>query len=1017
MVEMEFVHLHVHSDGSLLDSTATTEGLLGGAREMKMKFLALTDTNSLRRAEEFFKLASSFGINPILGIELSYYRQAFLTTPYQMIFLIENEKGFHNLLQILNSAHLDRPLGFPPQAAIEDILNHSEGLFALAGNLQSESSFLLQAEKADQAFQVLEELKEAFRDRFYLELSWHGEPEEKLLIRHLLSWSQRLRAPMVATNDAHYLKPKDQTLYEILTSIRTLSRWKEPHQEKKRLRHRHLCSSLEMKKIYSFCPQALRQSLELAERTCFSFPQPHLQLPNSGLSEKEEMSKLREICFARLAFYYTKPEKARSRLLHELEMIEKMGYAGYFLLVFDLVEEAKKRGISVFGRGSAASSIISYLLGITLVDPIRENLLFERFLNPARINDPPDIDLDISQGKRKELMNYVREKYGSERIVHVGAFSTFRLRGATREVGKVLGKSKEEIDQWQEALQFGGPASEEGKKWLELSRRLVGLLHSVSTHPSGFVISCGSAREELPLQYTPEGIVTQWDMYSLARLGFLKMDFLGSRNLEIIENALAQCDDRLKREGIPTDDRETWEMIARGETIGCFQLESSGMRNLLRQLQPKNLSDLTVALSLYRPGPIQGGMVQAYIRRHHGNEEVTYPHPTLRDVLEETHGVILYQEQVMQIAQTAAGFSLAEADILRKAMSDKDRSSIVSLRERFLHGAKERGITEKAAQEVFSLLEKFAGYGFNKAHSASYAIIAYRTAYLKRHRPLPFLATLLSTQMGYYPPFVYAEEARLLGIRLLAPEINRSEAHCTVEGDAVRLGLVFVKGLGPRQIEEILAKRPGGGFQNLEELCSNLKTIDRRTLEALIQAGGMDSWALSRATLLATLPLALRRARQRTSLFLANEGQLIDCELHSLSQGEEMELAWQSTGLYTTAHPLELFRSSLRPYEVDASRKISSSRPGSRFLAAAILVFSRLERTKSGDRMGFLSLEDLAGQWEAILFPPELGRFAPLLRPRSLLLLEGEVNEHQRERNFIVKDLRPWKESAAGSSI
>ncbi|MGB9874886.1 MAG: DNA polymerase III subunit alpha, partial [bacterium] len=553
-------------------------------------------------------------------------------------------------------------------------------------------------------------------------------------------------------------------------------------------------------------------------------------------------------------------------------------------------------------------------------------------------------------------------------------------------------------------LLFKKTQSQEGLRWLEYALALEGLIHHVTTHPSGFVITRKPVQEEVPLIITPEGVSTQYDMRALARLGFLKMDFIGSRNLSMIQETKRLLSSNWLRE-IPLNDRATWEMIARGETIGCFQLESPGMRSLLRKLKPKNIGDLTVALSLYRPGPIQGGMVESYIRRHHGKEPESFLHPLLKPILQETHGVILYQEQVMRIACEIGGFSMAEADVLRKAMSDKAKAVLTSMRERFLQGAATKGVTAEIAQKIYDFLEKFAGYGFNKAHSASYAIISYQTAYLKRNFPREFFSVLLSTEQGYYQPFVYAEEARRLGVPILLPDINRSQKRCTVENDGIRLGLSYIKDLGPSQIEEIIARRPQGGFRSFEEALHLLyQYLDRRAFEALIRAGSMDSFGLTRPTMLASLPYLLHRLREKPALMELKEVQpaFFLCPLPQ----EEARESWEFTGIYAPSHPLQVYKDKLASYLTDASLKVKDLPRGSKIRAASLLTLARLEKTKTGKRIGFLTLEDLGGQWEAILFPEELSRFAHLLRTRSLLLLEGEVSERDGERSLVVKDLK-----------
>ncbi|MEI6308681.1 MAG: DNA polymerase III subunit alpha [bacterium] len=1041
---MDFIHLHVHSDGSFLDSTATPEALLAKAQALGMNTLALTDRDSLARAVEFFRLAPRYEVRPLLGVELSCFRGEPERLPRTALLLVENEIGYAHLLVLLNAARLEGPIALPPQVSWREVMANAEGLHLLLGQGESLLAPLLSPEKEGEARSFLGEARQAFGPRLHLELSWHGEQGEASRVRRLLNLGKRLAVPTLVANDVHFLEPADQALYEIVCCIRTLTRRGEPHPAKRSGSNCCLRPAAEMAQAFASCPQALRHTVELAESLRFCFPPFSLRLPHAGLTPQEETGLLRQVCLQRLPDKYPgKRPDARQRLEDELGWIERLGYAGYFLLVWDLVEEAQRREIAVFGRGSAASSIVSYLLHITWVDPLAEGLLFERFLNPERRQDPPDIDLDIDWNRREELMDYVRAKYGAERIVHVGGFATFRLQGALQAVGKALGKGKQEIDQFQREARQGQTCSEEARSWLSLAQRLVGQLHHLTTHPCGFVISRGPVRQELPLAVTPEGVVTQYDMHTLAALGFLKMDFLGSRSLAIVEETLKSAGSdapagtalaRVRKAGeIPIDDAGAWEMIAKGRTLGVFQLESSGLRSLLMKLQPRSLGELAAALSLYRPGPLQGGMMQPFVRRHRGEEAVRYLHPLLQPILQETYGVVLYQEQVMQVARQLGGLTLGEADILRKAMGEKDAEAIRLLQPRFLEGAQKRGVEERVALEAFTLLEKFAGYGFNKAHSASYAIVAYRNAWLKRHYPAHFFAVLLSTQMGYYPSFVYTQEAVLSGISVLAPDINRSQAACTLENvcpalpstapmeeggkrgesGGIRLGLAYLKDLGPAQIGEILRLRPPGGFTNLEDLCLRLyPLVDRGALAALIQGGALDCLGFNRPTLLARLSRAIRLARDKGSLFAPPE-EGPDFHLEPFSPSEEASLSWQATEIYLP-NPLALHRAALAPYSPEGGARLRQLKPGSTLKAAAILVHYRLEKTRGGERMAFLCLFDLAGQWEAVLLPAEARRFALRLRARSILLLEGEVVERQGAREFVLRQLTPWNPPEEG---
>ncbi len=845
--------------------------------------------------------------------------------------------------------------------------------------------------------------------------------------RNVLLLAEALDIPLVAGGDVHYLKPEDRPLHELLSSVRTLTRLGQPHRAKKACPRRHLRSPQEMAQDFAWKPELLRNACALADRLRFSFPPFSLRLPHSGRTTGEENALLRRVCAERFPSRYSESDAgARERLKFELGWIERLGYAGYFLLVFDLVEEAKRRGIAVFGRGSAASSLVSYLLGITMVEPLREGLLFERFLNPARTDDPPDIDLDMDWNRRDELMGYVRAKYGEDNIVHVGGLTTFRLQGALRETGKALGKPKQEIDRFQDGLPFRPDSAALNREWLTVAKRLVGLLHTLTTHPCGFVIARGPVRQELPLALAPEGTVTQYDMYALARLGFLKMDFLGSRNLGIIQETLQvlnQPGNRLPgapacQEEISVDDGETWRMIARGETLGCFQLESNGMRALLRKLRPQTLSDLTAALSFIAPAQLKGD-----------GPNLRPPAPrTGAGQLSAPFAAVGFGGNARRgpLPGTGDGHCPRDWRLLsgrsgHPAQGDGGKGPA-------RHSSPGRAVSSRCAGPAGA--GKHRPADFSRCWKSSPVTVSTKPI----PPPTPSSLTARPTSNGisrasfsppcsplgwvtFRPTFTWRR-----------PDASKCRSFCprsTTAFPTARWKKTPSAWASPIwNIWDRARWTPSSACAlppdspAWRRVCSLLwPTIDRRGLESLIQAGTLDALAPSRSALLAALPLALRKAKQKPSLFPATASDGAPPNVTPFTEPEKHHLSWKMTGVFAPCNPLELFRPLLEPYSPDGSARLEAAAPGTLLRAAALLVHWRLEKTKSGERMAFLALEDLCGQWEAVLFPPAVERFAPLLRARAVLLLEGIVNERQREKSLTVRDLSCWADPLGSSSV
>lgn len=1050
-----FVHLHVHSSYSLLDGMIRLPELVEGALALGYTALALTDHGGVYGLAPFYREALKCGLAPILGAEL-YLEAPKGESPYHLLLLAEDNVGYHNLLQLVTKGHLK---GFHKKPVIKKqwLAAHSQGLIALSGCLQGEiPRLILAAEEGrttpEEALQAAGEMKEIFgRDRFYLELQYHGLPEEKKVNRRLLSLSRKLSVSYAATNDTHYLKRNQASAHDLLLAIQTLSSLKDTSRLSLKTREYYLKSPQEMARIFSGAPAALANTVRIAERCRVELEFDALRLPEfpvpSGFTPE---SYLTHLTGEGMKERYPNPSKeVFERRQHELAIINQAGLAGYFLIAWDVVAFAKREGIPVGpGRGSGVGSLVAYLLGITQVDPIRHGLLFERFLNPERIG-MPDLDIDLCHWGRPRVLEYLRSRYGQEHVAHLGAFVTLRPRAVIRDVGRALDVAYPKIDRAAKAVPYYADGVEaalaesprlremaedpEIRSVLDYALELEGLPRHMTQHAAGMVITPRPLTNYLALQKAGgEEVITQAEMNTVEELGLLKLDLLGLRYLTVIAETLSFLrEDGIfpTEEEIPLDDHQTYQAIAAGETIGTFQLESGGMRRLLRRYQPERMDDLIAILALFRPGPLNSGMVETFIQRRHGKAPVEYLHPVLRPVLEDTYGVLLYQEQVMETARALAGFSLGEADLLRRAVSKRNPAALEEMRGAFLSGATRLGVKPDTATAVFDLIQKFGGYGFAKAHSAAYALTSYRTVYLKTHYPVAYHAALLSLNWGALDRFPrYLSEVRRKGIKLLLPEINRSEVYFRPEEGAIRSGLLCVRDLGEKGLRAILRERKErGDFRSLSDFAERLfgSGLSKKAADNLIRVGAFQSFGASPQLLYLLRSLWGRPHRQKPDpaqgvLFspLAREEMSRDNQLPEYPEEVRLNLQRELLGHYFTKHPLEVAGVKESGLDLTTAEELAGEEEaaekaenlGERIFMCGLVEGIRGHRTRKGERMCFAALEDLTGLVDLVYFPQTLKKYGHLLAKRGPFLVWGRPDRTGDQVNLVVEGMRPWSE-------
>jgi DNA polymerase-3 subunit alpha len=1061
----EFVHLHLHSQYSLLDGAIRFEELFPLARKYGMRSLALTDHGNMFGAIEFYQGAVSHGIKPIIGCEVYLAPESRLKKEsgaskdafYHLVLLVKNREGYGNLIRLASLAHLEG-FYYKPRVDKELLEKYHKGLIALSSCLKGEIPVLLMQGKKDEAKAVAGWYKEVFDERrFYLELQDNGLQEQKVVNQGLLELSQELGVPLVATNDCHYLRREDATAHDVLLCIQTGKTLKDSQRMRFSTDQFYVRSVEEMEKLFGHYPEALRNTMEIAERCNLElrFEDYHLPRfkPPTGESLDLYLDKMAQGGLEQRFSYASRDSGERERyvkrLHEELSIIKSMGFSGYFLIVADFITYAKKRGIPVGpGRGSAAGSLVAYSLGITDINPLKYGLIFERFLNPERIS-LPDIDVDFCIEGRDEVIRYVTEKYGKENVAQIITFGKMQAKAVVRDVGRVLDLPYKEVDviaklipntlnitlkqalAQEPRLKELAEGDQQVSKLLSLARSLEGMVRHASTHAAGVVISHRPLMEYIPLYRGGNGeVVTQYAMKDVERIGLVKFDFLGLKTLTVLSKAVALIE-RTKREKveldrIPLDDQKTYQLLGSGDTTGIFQLESSGMRDLLIKLRPETFKDLIALVALYRPGPLGSGMVDDFIKRRHRKTAVRNEIPMLRDILGDTYGVIVYQEQVMRIASTLGNFSLGDADIMRRAMSKKDPAEMERLKEKFIEGAYHNSIDKKKAERIFEMMNKFAEYGFNKSHSAAYALIAYQTAYLKVHYSIEFMAALLTCDMDNTDKVMrYLAECREKGVEVLPPDINESDWGFTVSGGNIRYGLGAVKNVGLGAVEEILHLREGGErISSLFDFCESvdLRKVNRRVLESLIKAGAFDATGAHRSQLMLVLAEALEQgqARQKErrggqpALFgglASSHGPTSLPVIEEWPEHQCLSFEKEVLGFYLTSHPLIRYQEDIRALTTADTEALGEMASGVQVSVGGLIAEVKEISTKKGDQMAFLSLEDMKGRVEVIVFPDLFRSVRPYIKVDVPVLIRGVLDKGEERHKVKASSVVPLDEA------
>lgn len=1061
---MAFAHLHVHTEYSLLDGASRVKELIRRTKELGMDSVAITDHGVMYGAVRFYKEAKAQGIHPVIGCEVYLapgMRQERAevdgTRYYHLILLAENETGYRNLVELISLANIEGYY-YKPRIDKELLRQYHEGIIALSACVAGEIPQAILRGNNERAEALVAEYVEIFgQDNFFLEIQDHGLPEEKTVNRALRELAKKYDIGLVATNDVHYVHADDSEFHDILLCVQTGRTINDPDRMRFSGPDYYLKSEEEMAALFADYPEALENTAKIAARCQVDFTFGELQLPFYPLPEHFESDDayLRALCEERLSSRYADvTDEIRTRLDYELDVIHGMGYASYFLIVWDFIVYARGHGVEVGpGRGSAAGSIVAYLLGITNIDPLRYALLFERFLNPERVS-MPDIDIDFDDINRGRVISYVKERYGEDHVAQIATFGTMGAKGAIRDVGRVLEMSFSEVSAitklvpaelnitLERALKESSDfrrlydEDESVRRVIDLARRIEGLPRNISIHAAGVVIAKEPLASQVPVWVSEGTLVTEFDKDDVEALGLLKMDFLGLRTLTIIADTVrhvrASHGIDLDVDAIPLVDEKTSQMLCNGDTGAVFQMESAGMTNLVKDLQPKGFVDLIPTVALYRPGPLGSGMVTDFIDGLHGKKEVVYMHPLLEPILKETFGVVLYQEQVMQIVQVLAGFSLGQADLLRRAMGKKKHDLLMAQKEIFLQGCAKNGLETSLANHIFDLLTHFADYGFNKSHSAAYGLLAWQTAYLKAHYPVEFMAGVLTSIMDKTDKIpVYIQLCRQMGIKILPPDINSSAATFGIEDGAIRFGLAAVRNVGENAIVSMERVRAEGGkFRSLVDFCArvDMRAVNKRALESLIKCGAFDSIGTERNQLLASLDAAMQDAARRQRDVLSGQGGLfgeetmeevqqiaVSADVPPSTARERLTWEKEATGFYITGHPLDDYSDTLSallsigeiPNTVRKDRQLVR--------IGGILTSTKRFTTKKGDTMLFAELEDFSGKIEVTVFPRVFYAHVSALEPDAIIVVEGRVDTTGEEPKLLAEEI--WRMNEYRSSF
>ena len=1038
----EFVHLHNHSDYSLLDGAQNIDVMLDTVLALGMDSIALTEHGNMFSAIKFYQAAKSKGIKPIIGSEVYIAKGKHTDKSGQLgrennhlILLAQNYIGYKNLMKLVTYGYLDG-FYYRPRIDKELLKKHSDGLIALTACLKGEIPERLVKNDYDGAKKAALEFAEMFSGRFYLEVQDHQIPEEKINITNMKRLAKEIDLPIVATNDSHYAKKEHYDAHDIHICLATGKERNDPNRMRYATDQFYLKSQEEMHSLFGDVPGAIENSRRIADSIDLEIPLGEYHLPNFPMPDESTSSNpddlLHKLSLEGLNEQYgTISEEIQSRFDHELDVIKNMGFAGYFLITADFVKYAKENGIPVGpGRGSAAGSIVSYALGITSIDPLKYNLLFERFLNPERIS-LPDIDIDFCIERRGEVIDYIKRQYGENAVTQIITFGKMKARQVVRDVGRVMSYPFGEVDKIAKAIpeelnitldgaikkspELRGYAEGEYRELIQHSLVLEGMNRHASTHAAGVVIAPSDLTDYVPLYKSSQGDITsQYDMKGLEDLGLLKMDFLGLRTLTVIDKAVKLIKLRgveVDIDGLQYDDQKVFELFTKGMTAGVFQFESSGMREFLKKLKPTALEDLIAMNALYRPGPMNS--INDYIDRKYAKKKIIYPHPDLKPILEETHGIIVYQEQVMQIANEIGGFSMAEADMMRRAMGKKIAKLMKESTEKFITGAVKRGINKGKATKIVELIEKFAQYGFNKSHSTAYAIIAYQTAWLKTYYPAEFMSANLTSEMSNSNRIVILiNECRKLGIKVNAPDINVSNVEFRpVDDKTISFGLNAVKNVGTKTVERIIeARKKDSKFTDIFNVCSrvDLHSLNRKVLESLIKAGAMDSLEGTRAQMFASIDNALKYGHQRQNDASSNQVGMFDMstaansevvvkppmsDVEDWNEQESLDMEKEVLGLYLSGHPLLKHADDLEEFgNFDFSEK-NSLRSMEKVQIGGIIRDLRHHYDRKNKQMAFFNLDCLGGQAEILAFSDTFDRYKNLIEDNKIVFVHGKPTD------------------------
>jgi len=1055
---MSFAHLHVHTEYSILDGFSNIGELVKRAKELEMPGLAITDHGTMYGVVDFYHAAHEAGIKPIIGVEAYLAPRGMEDRDPRhdkrsthLLLLAENQQGYKNLLKLTSAAQL-KGFYYHPRIDHEFLAAHAEGLIATSGCMSAEIPRAIQRGQLDRAREKLDWYYDIFGpDRFFIELQKHDIPELKEINQKLLELGPRYDARYIATNDVHYVKPSDARLQDVLLAIKTGKLLNDPDRMRMTDSSYYLRTPQEMKSLFAEVPGAITNTLDIVERCNVDLSFKEYHLPNFSVPEgKTPKSYLRELCEKGIQKRYqgrADDPEVQQRLNYELKIIQDMGFDAYFLIVWDICQYAQKRGIWYNARGSAAGSIVAYALEITPIDPLKHKLIFERFLNPGRVN-MPDIDLDFPDDRRAELMQYCADKYGHDKVAQIITFGTMKARAAIRDVGRVMDIPLQEVDRVAKTIPNLPPMSIEEalenstefkelyedapylQDLIETAKGVEGTVRNAGTHAAGVVVTDKPVVEYAPLHRptgnigdSPIDTVTQYEMSVIDRLGLLKVDFLGLSTLTIMNKASKLIKERhgveFTLDNIPIDDPETYELIGRGETIGIFQVESSGMRRYLKSMKPKKLAHVIAMVALYRPGPMD--FIPDYISRMHGEEEISYRHPDLASIYEETYGIPVYQEQIMHSAVELAGYEPSEADSLRKAVAKKKKAKLIKHRKKFIQGAVDKGIDRNTARQIFHDWEKFARYGFNKAHAADYGLISVQTAYLKTHYPVEYMTALLTVyQSNTDKVTLYASECRQMGIEILPPNVNHSDWGFTIqdgpEGNScIRFGLGAVKNVGEGPVEAIREGRAGKPFTDINDFMKrvDLRRVGRRALESLIQVGALDDFGERPALL---------EAMERIIAISSSHFQAVDagqmsmfCKETGLEERIELpdtpakisrraQLDWEKEliGLYVSDHPLSTVIDTLKQNVTYFAQELGEANHHERVTVAGMVTHIRHHQTKNGKPMAFVTIEDIQGTIDLVIFPSVWRKVAELIQFDKIICANGRVDSQRGEPKVLV---------------